>query len=119
MTNVEIVEGDARVICVSNKTKHLFEFNVKVKFSLTIDESMGLQPQVMVCVYFFLVYLSKTRPSISSTNNPVPRISHEKKRFLGFGSCVFGRKGWRGARCERRLTAGAAKGGDPDLLAYW
>ncbi|CBJ32816.1 conserved unknown protein [Ectocarpus siliculosus] len=45
VTSVEIVEADARVICVSNKTKHLFEFNVKVKFSLTIDESMGLQPQ--------------------------------------------------------------------------
>eukprot|EP00752_Nemacystus_decipiens_P005276 g4785.t1 len=45
VTNVEIVEADARVICVSNKTKHLFEFNVKVNFSLTVDESMGLPPQ--------------------------------------------------------------------------
>lgn len=55
MTNVEIVEADARVICVSNKIKHLFEFDVKVNFALTVDESMGLQPQaeVRVCVCFF------------------------------------------------------------------
>lgn len=51
VTNVEIVEADARVICVSNKIKHLFEFNVKVKFSLTIDESMGLQPPAEVCAF--------------------------------------------------------------------
>ncbi|CAM9832623.1 unnamed protein product, partial [Pylaiella littoralis] len=48
VTNVEIVEADARVICVSNKIKHLFEFNVKVKFSLTVDESMGLPPPAEV-----------------------------------------------------------------------
>ncbi|CAN0153996.1 unnamed protein product, partial [Hapterophycus canaliculatus] len=45
VTNVEMVEADARVICVSNKIKHLFEFNAKVKFSLSIDESMGLPPK--------------------------------------------------------------------------
>lgn len=48
VTNVDIVEADARVICVSNKIKHLFDFNVKVKFSLTVDESMGLQPPAEV-----------------------------------------------------------------------
>lgn len=45
VTSVEIVGGDAHVICVSNKIKHIFDFNVKVKFSLTVDESMGLQPK--------------------------------------------------------------------------
>ncbi|CAM9993892.1 unnamed protein product [Scytosiphon promiscuus] len=45
VTSVEMVEADARVICVSNKIKHLFEFNTKVKFSLSIDESMGLPPK--------------------------------------------------------------------------
>lgn len=45
VTNVEIVGGDAHVICVSNKIKHIFDFNVKVKFSLSIDESMGLPPK--------------------------------------------------------------------------
>lgn len=48
MTNVEIVGGDAHVICVSNKIKHIFDFNVKVKFSLSIDESMGLPPKAEV-----------------------------------------------------------------------
>ena len=48
MTNVEIVGGDAHVICVSNKIKHIFDFNVKVKFSLSIDESMGLQSKAEV-----------------------------------------------------------------------
>lgn len=48
VTNVEIVGGDAHVICVSNKTKHIFDFNVKLDFSLSIDESMGLQPQAEV-----------------------------------------------------------------------
>lgn len=48
MTKVEIVGGDAHVICVSNKIKHIFDFNVKVKFSLSIDESMGLPPKAEV-----------------------------------------------------------------------
>lgn len=105
VTNVEIVEADARVICVSNKIKHLFEFNVKVKFSLTIGESMGLQPQAQEvrcfsCI-FFSSFLSKTTPTISS-KNPVPRISHEKKRFrvffLRFVYLVDGVGGAPGAR---------------------
>lgn len=48
VTDVEIVGGDAHVICVSNKIKHIFDFNVKIKFSLSIDESMGLQPPAEV-----------------------------------------------------------------------
>lgn len=44
VTNVEIVGGDAHVICVSNKIKHLFEFNVKIKFTLSI-EMVGVNPQ--------------------------------------------------------------------------
>lgn len=51
VTKVEIVGGDAHVICVSNKIKHIFEFNVKLNFSLDIDESMGLSPQSEVCCY--------------------------------------------------------------------
>lgn len=45
VTEVEIVGGDAHVICVSNKMKHIFDFNVKLKFSVDIDESMGLSPE--------------------------------------------------------------------------
>lgn len=48
VTKAEIVGGDAHVICVSNKIKHIFDFNVKLDFSLEIDESMGLQPQAEV-----------------------------------------------------------------------
>ena len=39
---MDISGGDAQVIVVSNKIKHIFEFNVNLKFALTIDESMGL-----------------------------------------------------------------------------
>lgn len=51
VTKVEIVGGDAHVICVSNKIKHIFDFNVKLNFSLEIDESMGLPSQSEVCVW--------------------------------------------------------------------
>lgn len=50
VTNVEIPGGEAHIICVSNKIKHIFEFNVKLKFSLTIDESMGLPSKSEVLV---------------------------------------------------------------------
>lgn len=46
VTSVEILGGDAHVICVSNKIKHIFDFNVKLKVSVSIDESMGLPPAV-------------------------------------------------------------------------
>lgn len=51
VTNVEILGGDANVICVSKKIKHIFDFNVKIKFSLSIDESMRLPPAAEVTSY--------------------------------------------------------------------